>query len=83
MAHTSKILRSNIGYSVSAKSLVITALVLAGLGAFSSPARAQEARPDFFFSPHKANLSRVVVVGDSLSIWTTSRAGISHADGTR
>jgi len=67
MAHTSKILRSNIGYSVSAKSLVITALVLAGLGAFSSPARAQEARPDFFFSPHKANLSRVVVVGDSLS----------------
>jgi phospholipase/lecithinase/hemolysin len=68
MAPTSKIIRSNISNSFSAKSLVLAALVLAGFaGAFSSPTRAQDARPDFLFGPHKANLSRLVVVGDSLS----------------
>jgi len=68
MARTAKITRSNINYSVPAKRLVLAALVLAVLaGAFSSPARAQEARPDFFFGSHKANLSNIVVVGDSLS----------------
>jgi phospholipase/lecithinase/hemolysin len=68
MAPTSKIIRSNIDNSFSAKSLVLAALVFVGLaGAFSSAARAQEARPDFLFGPHKANLSRLVVVGDSLS----------------
>lgn len=48
--------------------LLTVALLLAALSAaFSAPAGAQEARPDFFFGPHKANLSKVVVVGDSLS----------------
>jgi phospholipase/lecithinase/hemolysin len=68
MTRTSKIIRSNIDNSFSAKRLVLAAVVFAGLaGAFSSSARAQEARPDFLFGPHKANLSRLVVVGDSLS----------------
>ena len=68
MAPTSKIIRSNIDNSFPAKPLVLAALVLAGFaGAFSSPTRAQDARPDFLFGPHKANLSRLVVVGDSLS----------------
>jgi len=68
MARISNIIRSNINHSVPAKRLVLAALVLAGLaGAFSSPARAQDARPDFFFGSHKANLSNIVVVGDSLS----------------
>lgn len=68
MACKSKIIRSNINYSVPAKKLALAAMVLAGLAAaFPSSARAQESRPDFFFGPHKANLSNIVVVGDSLS----------------
>ncbi|MGD0404497.1 MAG: SGNH/GDSL hydrolase family protein [Candidatus Acidiferrales bacterium] len=68
MARTAKIIRSNIGSFVPAIRLVLAALVLAALvGAFSYTARAQEARPDFFFGSHKANLSNIVVVGDSLS----------------
>src|SRR6202046_1960343 len=48
--------------------LFLAALILVGLaGALSSPARAQEARPGSLFGSHKANLSRIVVVGDSLS----------------
>jgi lysophospholipase L1-like esterase len=48
--------------------LLLAALVLALIGgAFSSPAHAQDPRPDFLFGSHKANLSRIVVVGDSLS----------------
>jgi lysophospholipase L1-like esterase len=67
MSCASKTTRSNIDYSVAIR-FVLAALVLAGLaGAFSSPTRAQEARPDFFFGSHKANLSNIVVVGDSLS----------------
>jgi lysophospholipase L1-like esterase len=68
MACMSKIIRSNINYSVPAKKLALAAMVLAGLAAaFPSSARAQESRPDFFFGSHKANLSNIVVVGDSLS----------------
>jgi lysophospholipase L1-like esterase len=68
MARTAKITRSSIHFSVAARRFVLAGLILAGLaGAFASPARAQEARPDFFFGSHKANLSNIVVVGDSLS----------------
>ncbi len=79
MALSSKSNRNQIDFFVPAKpqrslaprswaALLCAALLLAGLSAaFSAPARAQEARPDFFFGPHKANLSKVVVVGDSLS----------------
>jgi len=49
------------------RALVFTAGFLAGLsGAFSSAARAQETRPDISRA-QKADLSRMVVVGDSLS----------------
>lgn len=77
MARTSKISRSENTHSVPAKhhsrknrtSLFLAALVLGAFsGTLSSAARAQEARPDFFFgAPHKADLSKIVVVGDSLS----------------
>jgi len=46
--------------------LLLAALLLAVFGAFSSAAQAQEARPDLF-GRHPANLSKIVVVGDSLS----------------
>jgi lysophospholipase L1-like esterase len=68
MAHTPEISRNDIHDSVPVRSLMLTAMVLAGLAcAIPSPARAQATRPDFFFAPHKANLSKIVVVGDSLS----------------
>lgn len=47
--------------------LIVTAVLLAGLsGAFSSAARAQETRPNISIPPN-VDLSRMVVVGDSLS----------------
>ena len=78
MARTSKITRNETGYFVPTKNLrpvqapkdwtalLLAALVLAVFGAFSSAAQAQEARPDLF-GHHPANLSKIVVVGDSLS----------------
>ena len=57
-----QILRTNIWHA-----LLFTAGLLAGLsGAFSPAARAQETRPDISRA-QKADLSRMVVVGDSLS----------------
>jgi GDSL-like Lipase/Acylhydrolase len=69
MASTPKTTRNEIKYFPRAKKLqqVIAALLLAGLsGAFSSPARAQETRQNDF-SNQNVDLSRMVIVGDSLS----------------
>jgi hypothetical protein len=69
MASTSETTRNEIKYFFRAKKLqqVIAALFLAGLsGAFSSPARAQETRQNVL-SNQNVDLSRMVVVGDSLS----------------
>ncbi|MFZ0638032.1 MAG: GDSL-type esterase/lipase family protein [Candidatus Acidiferrales bacterium] len=79
MTRTLKTTRNEIEYFVSVRKLlhvlaprsraafVLSALVLAGMsGAFSSSARAQEAHPNLS-GPHKADLSQMVVVGDSLS----------------
>jgi len=79
MARTSKTTRNEIRFFVPTMkrrqllvpkcrtSLVLVVLFLAGLsGAFSPPTSAQQARPNISGS-HKADLSRMIVVGDSLS----------------